>query len=400
MKAQHMFGLNLSWRRVTVVFLIDVAVLVLAGRWPGDPPGASYAWWAGVGVAVLVAVLALVTCRRIPLTGVLSALVVNPFANPQAVLTEGCTPAVDHQRRYGREPVGIREHQGRLVSVVAVSARDDVPAGRHHAGAPSTAMLPVEPVARALRQFDVALDGIDIVSAGVSVGVPDETAAADADGAEAAPAQFDHFVIEHRETWLVLRMDPQRNVAAVATRDSVASTLAAATERLVHDLEGRHITAHAVTADEFTAIEDTVLAGLEPEQVRVHWGYLREKDTATEITSLWVSPHDITPENLEQLWLAHDGPVVVTVRLTPGRSDRTDVSALVRYHSAGRLDRHARAGVNRLGGRQLAAIAVSLPVPERGPGLAIPIRELAAGEHLTVPVDSAPRRAARAGAQS
>ncbi|HET9876400.1 MAG TPA: type VII secretion protein EccE, partial [Mycobacterium sp.] len=68
MKAQHAVGLDLSWARVTTVFLIDVAVLVLAGRWPGELRTATYVWWVGVGVAVLVAVTALVTYRRVPLT--------------------------------------------------------------------------------------------------------------------------------------------------------------------------------------------------------------------------------------------------------------------------------------------------------------------------------------------
>ena len=59
-------------------------------------------------------------------------------------------------------------------------------------------------------------------------------------------------------TWLVLRMDPQQNVAAVAARDSVASTLAAAVERLAGDLDGRRCAARPLTADELAEVDIAV----------------------------------------------------------------------------------------------------------------------------------------------
>lgn len=59
-------------------------------------------------------------------------------------------------------------------------------------------------------------------------------------------------------------MNPQRNVAAVACRDSLASTLVAATERLVQDLDGQSCAARPVTADELTEVDSAVLADLEP----------------------------------------------------------------------------------------------------------------------------------------
>ena len=67
-----------------------------------------------------------------------------------------------------------------------------------------------------------------------------------------------------RRTWLVLRMNPQLNVAAVAARDSLASTLVAATERLAQDLDGHGCAARALTADEVSEVDSAVLADLEP----------------------------------------------------------------------------------------------------------------------------------------
>src|SRR5699024_8693878 len=75
MKAQRAFGLNLSWPRATTVFLIDVAVLAAASNWPDAWQRNDIAWWVGVSIAAVVAVIALVTYRGIPLVSALVARV-------------------------------------------------------------------------------------------------------------------------------------------------------------------------------------------------------------------------------------------------------------------------------------------------------------------------------------
>jgi type VII secretion protein EccE len=390
MKAQSVFGLNLEWLRVSTVFVIVVAVLALASRWPVESPTADYVWWSGVGVAALVAFTALVTYRRVPLASALATWVRDRLINPELFLSEGHTPAVDHRRRYGREPVGMREYQGRLTAVIAVGGPAVAEPGRHHRSAASPVALPVNMVAAGLHQFDVLLEGIDIVSVGTRDLVGDDE------------EQTADSVPEHRNTWLVLRMDPQRNVAAVAARDSVASTLAAAAERLVYDLDGTRITARVVTAEEFADVEAAVLAGLQPAQIRPRrrrrLKQKQRKGPKSFVASFWVSPQDITSENLAGLWLAETDATAVTVRLTPG-SGRTQVSVLVRYHSDRGLNRNVSAGLNRLTGRQLTAVRTSLPTPMQRV-LVLPGRELHDDDELAVPLDPAPQQPlVRVGAQ-
>lgn len=365
MKAQRSVGLNLSWTRVTLVFLIVVGLLVIGSHWPGSAQTALYAWWTSVGIAALVAIIALVTLRRVPLSTVLAAWVSDQFADPKTLLAEGRTRATDHQRRYGRGVVGMREYRGHLVTVIAVGGRSVVPAGRHHRGDSAAVPLPVDLVADGLRQFDVRLESIDIVSAGAHDGDPDGI----------------------RETWVVLRMDPQSNVYAVAARDSLAATLAAATERLAHELDGRTITARVLSAEEITAVDTAVLAGLEPAQIR---GRLSKKQGDGYVTNFWVSPRDITSEHLDELWETETTATVVTVRLVPGHGRTTDISALVRYHSSEKLPKTVRSALNRLiGRRQLAAIGASLPVPGRHQVLMVPTRQLHDQEELTISLDPA-----------
>jgi type VII secretion protein EccE len=387
MKAQRKFGLALSWPRVTAVFLIDIVILVLASHCPQSWQANHHvAWWVGVGIAAIVTLLSLVTYHGLTVASGLGAWLWDWSADPGSALAAGCTPAIDHQRRFGRDTVGVREYRDRLVTAIGVEDREDDPSGRHrHRAAEAT--LPVAAVAQGLRQFDIHLDGIDIVSVQVRRGGnAAELTALEDWGPEEWDVVGDRPASYQRRTWLVLRLNPQRNVAAVAARDSLASTLVAATERLAQDLDGPTCAARPVTADELAEIDSAVLADLEPTWSRPGWRYLKHFNGF--VTSFWLSPSHIDSERLDQLWLPDSpdiGATVVTVSLV-SRAGRPQVSAWVRYHSDSRLPRAVWAGLNRLTGRQLAAVRASMPAPTTRPPLVVPSRELHDDEDLVLPV--------------
>jgi len=376
MKAQRRLGLALSWPRLTAVFLVDVVILVLASHCPKAWQGEHHiAWWVGVGLAALLTLLSLVTYHGITVAAGLATWLWDWSADPGTALAAGCTPAIDHQRRFGRDTVGVREYQGRLVSVIAVGSSEEE-AGRHRhrtsTATSSLAALPVDAVADGLRQFDIHLDSIDIVSLKVRQGDnAAELSKLDDWGPEEWEELNDRPRSYQRRTWLVLRMNPQRNVAAVAVRDSLASTLAAATERLAQDLDGHGCAARPLTADELAEVDSAVLADLEPTWSRPGWRHLKHFNGYT--TSLWVTPSDINSETLDHLWQADTEATVVTIRLI-SRGGRPQVSAWVRYHTERRLPRKLSAGLNRLTGRQLAAVRASLPTPSLRARLDLPSR--------------------------
>jgi len=304
MKAQHSLGLNLSWLRVTTVFLIDIGILCLAVHWPAQLGTAERAWWPAVGLAAALTTAALITHRRVALTTIAMARLLDRFATPAAFLTEGCTPGFDHRRRYSRTVVGLREHRGRLVSVIAVPEPAAEPAGRHRRVAAPAATLPADLVAASLRQFDVHLDGIDIVSICTRVRPDDDS------GEEAAPATEAHSA-GPRDNWLILRMDPMHNADALAVRDSVAAMLAAATERLAQDLVEHRLDARILSAEEFDQVDAAVLAGLQPTRLRRRRRRLKQQQRKGHkqfAATFWMSPRDITTQNLEQLWLPETPP--------------------------------------------------------------------------------------------
>jgi type VII secretion protein EccE len=378
MKAQREYGLALSWPRVTVVFLIDVALLVIASHCPAAWQKGHAAFWVGVGLAVIVTIVALVTNGGVPIASAPIARVRNWYADPEA-LTVGCTPAIDHRRQFSRETVGVREYNGQLIAVIAVDSAGEAASGRHRHRDAAPASMPLEAVIEALRQFDVRLDSVDIVSVGTRQGSKGVKSAVEDDFGD----RGDRRALEQRSTWLVLRMDPLHNVLAVAARDSVACTLAAAAERLAHDLDGRSCTARPLTADEIIDVDDAVLAGLQPARIRPFWRYLKTPDGY--VTSFWVSPSDISTETLEELWLTDADVTVMTIRLiADGRE--ADVAVWVRYHSDKRLRKETFGGLNRLTGRQLGAVAASIPAPTSRRPLPMPSRILDDGEGILVPV--------------
>jgi len=313
-------------------------------------------------------------------------------ADPRTTLAAGCTPALDYQRRFGRDKIGVREYEGRLVTVIAVDdGEDDSSARRHHRTAQTPSLL-VQSVAAGLRQFDVHLDGIDIVSVQVRRGGnAAELSKLEKLGPEEWELKSDQPASYVRRTWLVLRMNPQVNVAAVAARDSLASTLVAATERLAQDLDGQGCAARTLTADEIAEVDSAVLADLEPTWSRPGWRYLKHFNGFA--TSFWLTPSDITTETLSEVWLPETDATVLTVRLT-NNDGKPEVAGWVRYHSDSRLPRGLSGGLNRLTGRQLAAVRAGLPAPTARAVLIVPSRELFADDYLVLQVGQVVRESA------
>ncbi|WP_108923437.1 type VII secretion protein EccE [Mycobacterium montefiorense] len=384
MKAQRRFGLSLSWARVTVVFLVVVAILLVASHCPDSWQGTHHiAWWVGVGISAIITLLSLVTHHGLTVTSGLAGWLWDWSADPGTTLAAGCTPALDYQRRFGRDKVGVREYDGRLVTVIALDGDDDAAARHRQRSAPPASIL-VRSVATGLRQFDVHLDGIDIVSVQMRRGGnAAELSKLDKLGPEEWGLVSEQPASYVRRTWLVLRMNPQSNVAAVAARDSLASTLVAATERLVQDLEAPGCAPRPLTSEEIAEVDSAVLADLEPTWSRPGWRYLKHFNGFA--TSFWLTPSDITTETLEELWLPDAEATVVTIQLTAD-DGRPEVSGWVRYHSDSRLPRGVSSGLNRLTGRQLAAVRASLPAPTTRPLLVVPTRGLLEDDDLVLQV--------------
>ena len=373
MKAQRPLGLALSWPRATGVLLVVVALLAVSS-------GRGRVWAdVGLAAAVLLIVSALVTYRGIPLLSALAGRVKDRRVDVINSLSAAARDAVDHHRTYGHEVVGIREHDGQLVAVLAVDGPPHQPSVLVRRSVDSSVLLSLGQVAANMRQFDVLLDCIDVVS----VGARRTRTAMHSYAQTYTSIVGDHAAVGQRRTWLVLRMDPVRNMAAVAARDSVASTLAAAAERLAHDLAPNCPT-RPLTAAQIADMDIALLAGLDPARAQPRWRHIAHP--GGYVSAFWVSPHDISTDTLTRLWLPDVDAAAVTIRLTPrGDGSETDVATFVRYHANTPLIDDPLIGLNRLVGRHLHALRASLALPGLG-ALSVPARALGRAEHLAAPI--------------
>lgn len=368
MRSMFPIGLNTGWARMVTAFLLGVAISWAATALPPGPWAVLAA--TAAGLPLLAAVL--VNWRGAALSTLLWGRIVRRRA---AVRTPA--RAVDH-RPAGADAVAIRARGHDLVAVVAVDGPSHSPSVLDHHRVQSASTLPVGVVAAALDQFDVALSGIDILSA----------------GRRRAPANHhhysdtyttvvgDHSAVGQRRTWCVLRLNSFDNAAAVAARDSVAATLAACAQRLAAELTAHRCPARVVDSAELDDI-DTALALGVGSGARSGWRGV-ETVTAT-LASYAVTPADISTATLDRLWSPDSEATATTVQLRRGPDGEPRIGVLVRYATAGPQLRPPLTGLNALSGRHDSGRLAGLIDPAPPPVLA-PHRRLGAIEDLRAPI--------------
>lgn len=374
MRPTFAIGLALGWRRVTAVFVAVVAVL-----WVGTLFYGRAALPVAASVAGLAATLAVLTWRGATLTS-LVARWASRYRRGRKWLTTAVAPAGEHELQWTQTSAAIRSAGRDLVAVVAVDGPSHIPSVLDHHRVQSAATLPVGVIADALRQFDVTLSGIDILSVGRRRAAKTHHHYA----ATYSSIVGDHPAVGRRRTWCVLRMNSLDNVKAVACRQSVAATLAACAQRLAVELSARHCPARVVDAAELADIDELLTAGV-GEQARPRWGGVRNE--SGYLTGYWVSPRDISTATLDRLWAPDSDSTATAIQLRPARGGATTIGVLVRYGTGGPLREPPLTGLNPLSGRHDLAVRASMadaPVP----AVTAPHRVLKSDEELRAPIGS------------
>ena len=363
-------GVAACWARVVAVFVLDVA-LVAAGTAVAGRTG----WWVGAALGLLVTVAALVSWRGCPLLTLAWRLARRPSGTiaPVGVL-------LDHDRIFGDSPVGIRAVGPHLVAVVAVDGQPHTPSVLDHHRVESLSTLPLDAVAEGMRQFDVTLDGIDVVSVGSRRAPKTHHPYAPAYSSRVG----DHPAVGQRQTWLVARLNAAESARAIVWRDSVAATMGAATEWLAQELTSRRIPARVLNAAQIRQADEALLAGADPAALGAGLGRLRH--AGGYVHTYWMSPRDISTASIDRLWTPDTDATVVSVQLRLTPTGATAVGVLVRYHTGGPLAEAPLTGLNPLTGRHDVGMAAGLIEAKKAP--AVPTRELAVGERLAVAIGS------------
>jgi type VII secretion protein EccE len=370
MKSTFPLSVTAGWARVVAVFVVGVG-LVAVGVAAGGRPG----WWAGVGAAGLVAVLALLCWRGAPLATLARRSV---SARRPRVGSPGGELA-DYERSFGSGPVGIRAVGPHLVAVVAVDGPPHSPSVLDYPRVESLAQLPVEAVAAGLVQFDVRLEGIDIVSAGARRAPKTHHPYAPVYSAEVG----DHPAVGQRRTWLVVRLNALASARAIVWRESVAATMSAAAEWLAAELTSLRIPARVLTAAQIRDADEALLAGIDPDSLVAGWGRLRHPGGYVQTYSM--SPGDISSTTIDRLWAPDTDATVVSVQVRRAANGATTAGVMVRYHTGGPLAEPPLTGLNPFAGRHDAALRAGLLAAGDG-GLKVPTRPLGPGETVAVPI--------------
>jgi type VII secretion protein EccE len=233
----------------------------------------------------------------------------------------------------------------------------------------------VQMLADCLKQFDITLDSIDVMSQGSR-----------SHGLGRIAAIYDAVLgplpaIAQRSVWVAVRFDPRLCPEAVHHRgggwDGVLRTAVTATRRVANRLSDAGLRPQIMTAAGIAHATHELADGVDLRNLEETWTTCQEG--RFQLRSFFVRPSMFTTAGLGSLWTvpSHSTTVCVSLRRDEG-ADVVKLRGLARFGSYG-MAKVDLTGLGQLRGRQYAALLCSLP-------LASPRRPL--GEWVFAGVDA------------
>ncbi|MBP3084318.1 type VII secretion protein EccE [Mycolicibacterium fortuitum] len=220
-------------------------------------------------------------------------------------------------------------------------------------------MVPVQALLDCLRQFDITLESIDIISQGArSAGHTDVAAVYDS-VLGPLPA------IAQRTVWIAVRFNPSRCAEAVrrrgGDRDGILRAATTATRRVANRLAEAGLQPRFLSASGIAAATNQLSDGVSLGTVEETWEDCREGQF--RLSSFAVQPDMLTTAGLGLLWTVPSYSTTVCLSLREAaEDDLVQVRGLVRFDSDVRVPTQLR-GLIPLHGRQFSALAATLPIP-------------------------------------
>ncbi|WP_062976858.1 type VII secretion protein EccE [Nocardia flavorosea] len=168
-------------------------------------------------------------------------------------------------------------------------------------------------------------------------------------------------VVGNRLTWLVVRLDQQRNLAALAKRGPCSvvapKALATAAHRIAGRLRERGVAAHALPADALADAFGALHAGIELDNIREAWHCVPTAVPGRFVTSFGIDWNRLEEVTLDDCWTWSNGRTTLVVSLS---GLHHGPRAVVRYVGPAMED-VLPDYLRRLPGQQLAAFRATLP---------------------------------------
>lgn len=217
----------------------------------------------------------------------------------------------------------------------------------------------VELLADCLRQFDISLDSIDVISQG-----------ARSHGHGHIAAIYDAVLgplpaIAQRSVWVVVRFDPTLCPDAVRNRgggrEAITRTAATATRRVANRLAEAGLRPEILTSSEIAQAVNQLSDGVTLHTLEESWVACQE--ARFQLRSFSIKPSMFTTDGLGLLWTIPSYSTTTCISLR-----RDADTGFVKIRGLARFDSHGRTrvrlrGLGPLRGRQYAALISSLPLP-------------------------------------
>ncbi|NEW40657.1 type VII secretion protein EccE [Nocardia cyriacigeorgica] len=332
---------------------VPFAVLAIGGS-PGLVAlSARTPWW--VGASVVTVLLVTVTVRVNGRTSVRWLLdwVEYRFGRARRA-AELVTVAQLQDVQTPSGICGIRASETTLIAMIQLAPDLDLPTVIADKTIYTEDTVPVDALVSMLDHYGVAVD-IDIVTTGQRVRPTGSYS-----------MLYDqligtHAVVGDRLTWLVVRLDQQRNLDVLARRGPCAvvapKALAAAALRIAGRLRERGIQAHALPAVALRDATRLLHAGVELSDLRETWSTMESSAPGRCVTSFQIDWTRLDGAGLDDCWSWNSGRTTLVVGLTADSGPR----ALVRFIGPP-VDRKDLPDYLRLiSGRQASALLASLP---------------------------------------
>lgn len=368
-----------------IVLVGSLLVTYLFGRGP---------WWVGPAVVAASLVMVMVRMNGQTLYGWIRAGAVYRAARGNRSRERSMPPRL-RDVTVASGTCGVAEHFSSFTAIIQLAPNLDLPTVVAEATTYTEDTITVAGVAEMLDQFGVNVD-IDIVTTGRRVRKIGNY------GLLYNQLIGGYPVVGDRVTWLLVRLDTERNLPVLSQRgsadDMAPKALASAANRIATRLRERGILAYALPAAEFDTAIGLLHEGVDPTRLRERWGRLDSPMPGISVTNFWVDLNRLGNEPLDDAWIEHPGRTTVTISLSNetrstspyseltllgGPTDahqETRLRALVRYVGQTVPGPPLR-WLRSLNGRQSDALLASLPGP---------VSSLALGEGVPLVAGSGP----------
>jgi type VII secretion protein EccE len=255
--------------------------------------------------------------------------------------------------------IGFRWDGSTLLSLIKIDENPQALTVMEPGMTVSGEMLPVQALVDCLRQFDITLASIDIISQG-----------ARSSGHTAVAAAYDAVLgplpaIAQRSVWIAVRFDPSRCAEAVRRRgggrDGIVRTATTATRRVGNRLTEAGLRPRILGASGIGHATNQISDGVNLATLEETWESCR--DGRFRLCSFAVEAKMLSTAGLGVLWTVPSYSTTVCLSLRGDEDpDVVKVRGLARFDSDFGVPENLP-GLIHLRGYQFSALACSLPIP-------------------------------------